>query len=482
MKRKILGIIRMLYILMVLSISVIFVKVTKDLNIIPGKYYYTGVVILFILNILTIVCLFMRKTWKKIIGFIISLIVIVISIIGLNYCYETNKFLDNSFDNNNMEVTKYDVVVLKDSKYKKLKELDDKTMAYLTSDENSSKVVAIIKNKVSSKLVKYDNVYDLYEDLIDSKLESILLDEAYLDVLKEEYTDLDDKIKVVDSFVIESFIKKNKELVVDEKLEPINIYISGSDSRSGEISDKSRSDVNMIMTINPKTRTILLTSIPRDYYVQLHGTKGNKDKLTHSGLYGIDMSKETVEDLLDIEIDYTIKVGFSSVIEIVNLIGGIDIESDRDLTTSCGDGGAKKVKVVKGINHFDGGEALSYARERYAYKSGDRHRIQNQQQVLEAIINKVLSRKDILLKYSKYLDAFSKLYKTDIPDKLIRNYIKLQLNDMSSWKIEKQYVDGTGEKKETYSMPGRKLYVMVPDEDSVNKSKENINKVLKGEK
>ena len=191
-------------------------------------------------------------------------------------------------------------------------------------------------------------------------------------------------------------------------------------------------------------------------------------------IYGINMTKETIEDLFDIKIDYTLKVGFQSVIEIVDLIGGIDIDSDKAFVSHCKDGGAERTNVVKGINHFTGPQALSYARERYAYKTGDNHRVQNQQQVLIAIIDKISSDKSLLNKYDKLLSSFSELYRTDIPVDYIKLLVKEQINSLSSWTIEKQQVSGTGAMDYTYSMPGIKLWVMKPDMNSVKKSRTKI--------
>jgi LCP family protein required for cell wall assembly len=233
------------------------------------------------------------------------------------------------------------------------------------------------------------------------------------------------------------------------------------------------------MTIDPKNKKILLTSIPRDYYVQLHGTKGYKDKLTHSGIYSIQMTKNTLEDLFDIKIDYTIKVGFQSVIQLVDTLGGIDIDSDASFKSHCGDGGAIKTDVVKGINHFNGGQALSYARERYAYKTGDNHRVQNQQQVLEAIINKITTDKSLLKRYDKILDSLKETYRTDIPSSYIRLLVNNELDNMSGWTIERQQVSGSGSMDRTYSMPSVRLYVMKPDINSINSAKNKINEYFK---
>ena len=476
MKKNIWNIIKILIILFGISTSLYFTVIITKLDMIPTKYYIIILGLIVILNVLGIIGLFGKKIIIKIFGIIIFLVVSILSIIGINYGDDTLKFLNKAFNNNGLEVTGYSVAVLKSSSYDKLDDLDGKTMGYLSIDEEKSKFLAILKSKISCEVVSYDDVYSLYENLLDKKIDSIIIDEAYLDMLEDEYNDINDRIKIIYNFEIETTIDKKDNNI--DKLEPINILISGSDSRSGKIVTKTRSDVNMIMTINPKEHTILLTSIPRDYYVRLHGTTGNKDKLTHAGIYGINMTKQTIEDVFDIKIDYTIKVGFNSVIELVDLIGGIDIDSDLEFTSHCGDGGAEKTKVKKGMNHFTGSQALSYARERYAYKEGDVHRVQNQQQVLEAIITKISKDKSILSKYDKLLESFSELYRTDIPEKYIKLIVKEQLDSMKSWKIENQYVTGTGSREVTYSMPGRSLYVMIPDQDSVEKAVNKINEHL----
>ena len=477
MKKKIWKIIRTLISLASLILSGYFIKVMTDLDMIPSKYYWSIIIVLVVLNILGNLGLFGKKLFSKIIGFILFITTIIITSVGINYGSETLNFLNKAFNNNGLEVTGYNVVVLKSSDYEKIEDINNKTMGYVTLDQNKDKYMAVIKTKITTEYIAYDEVYSLYEDLLNKKIDSLILDEAYIDLLEDDYEDITDKIKVIYSFEVEGEKTQENSKKVS-KLEPINILISGSDSRSGKIQARSRSDVNIIMTINPNTHTVLLTSIPRDYYVQLHGTTGNKDKLTHAGIYGVNMSKETIEDLFGIKIDYTIKVGFQSVIKIVDLIGGIDIDSEVAFTTGRGDGGSVKTVVNKGTNHFTGAQALAYARERHAFRTGDVQRIQNQQQVLEAIITKITSSKTILTKYEDFLTALSDLYRTDIPDSFIKLIIKNQLSDMKSWKVEKQYVIGSDASRETYSMPGRNLYVMIPNSDSVNNASEKINSVL----
>lgn len=443
----------------------------KNINILPNKYLIIIAIILLLLNTIGIITLLLKNKWIKIITTIIYIILLLINITGLYYINNTKNFFKNGFNNNNLEIKKYNVLVLKTSKYQKIEELTN--IGYLNNVIESKAYLNQIDIKEKQE---YKTIYTLYEDLINKKIQSIILDESYIDLLETDYKDILENTRIIYSFDITKEIN-NKEQT--KELKPINIYISGSDSRSGLIESSSRTDVNMIMTINPKERKILLTSIPRDYYVRLHGTSGYKDKLTHSGIYGIEMSKHTLEDLFNIKIDYTIKVGFQSVIDIVDLIGGIDIISDSTFTTHCKDGGAEETYIKEGLNHLTGPQALSYARERYAYVEGDNHRIQNQQQVLEAIITTSFKSKNVIKQYKEFLESFKNLYRTDIPDSLIKKYIKNQLEDNKPWTIEKQVVTGTGASNITYSMPGRYLYVMIPDNKSIEKATNNINNLIK---
>ena len=455
--------------ILTIILSIICIFTIKGLNMLPNKYFIIFVSIMILFNLIGLL-LYTKKKGLNIIGLVISIITIIVSIIGYYYGSETIDYLKHSFNNDSVEISEYGLYVLKKNNF----ELNNiKNFGYL-NDEFAEKAVKELKSRTNAEELSYDDMYTLSNDLKDNKLNSMLLDKTYYNMLLDENEISEDDVKLIYSFNIEVEKKVTKQSV--ETLKPFNIFLSGSDARSNYIASKTRSDVNMIISVDPKKKTILLTSIPRDYYVSVYGKTGLKDKLTHAGIYGIDTSVKTVENLFDINIDYYIKVGFSSVIEVVNLIGGIDIESDKAFVSHCGDGGAIKTNVKKGMNHFNGGEALSYARERYAYALGDRHRILNQQQVLEAVINKVTTDKSVLLKYDKLLKSLRKLYKTNIPSELISLLVKNQLEDMSGYKIERQSVSGSDASMNTYTAPSKKRYVMIPYEKDVKKASENIKK------
>ena len=333
--------------------------------------------------------------------------------------------------------------------------------------------------------------------LLKDEISALVIDDGFLGALDENYSDIDERIRIIDTFEIKTKVKKDDvssnttTMPVDpdasttsttEPLEKIksgnsiNVFISGSDSRAATIQGNSRSDVNMILTINPDTRTILMTSIPRDYEVLPHGKTGLTGKLSHVGIYGLETTKKTVEDLMGIEINYAIKLGFSAVVELVDLVGGIDINSDQEFDSFH----MKGWHVVKGMNHMDGAKALAYARERYAYSSGDRHRILNQQQVLQATLKKLMKSTSLLTQYDQVLSSLSQFYITDIPRSVISKYVKMQLNNMSSWKFTSQSVNGGRKFAPTFSAPNTDLFIATPDYNSIKKCRNKIQKTIEG--
>ena len=257
--------------------------------------------------------------------------------------------------------------------------------------------------------------------------------------------------------------------------EPFNLYISGIDSRNG-IEETARSDVNMIVTVNPQNREILLTSMPRDSYVHLH-MNGELDKLTHTGIYGIDETIQTVEDWMGIEIDYYARVDFQMLVNLVNAIGGIDVYSDYAFKSAVTDW-----TYEKGWNHCTGKKALYFARERKAFKGKDQQRIKNQQIVLKAIFKKITSSKTLLLNYGDILKAVDGEMQTDMPMSMISELVRNQLETGDEWTIKRQTVKGKMDQKGTWSMgPNRPLDVCIINEESLNKCVDRINAMMAGD-
>ena len=320
----------------------------------------------------------------------------------------------------------------------------------------------------------YDEVGTMIGSLYEGKIDALVVSDSYLELLEENNVAFTNEDKELYKYSI-NVIKTKEKKEIDVTKDPFIVYISGSDSR-GTISDVARSDVNIVVVVNPNERKVLLVSIPRDYYVQLHGTTGVRDKLTHAGVYGIDMSKNTIQDLLGININYYVKVGFTAVEGIVDTIDGVDIDSDIDFIPHTN----KNCPFTVGVQHVDGKCALAFARERYSYESGDRHRGQNQQQVITAIINKMTNPK-YLIRYEKILKNTEGTLETDMTYENITSLAKFELTDLKKWDVESISLDGFGDMQPTYSMGSINLYVMEPNVDTVNYAKERIGEYLKNE-
>lgn len=248
------------------------------------------------------------------------------------------------------------------------------------------------------------------------------------------------------------------------------VYISGIDTW-GSVGKKSRSDVNILAVVNTVNKKILLVSTPRDYYVPLSISNGVKDKLTHAGIYGINTSVETLELLYGVDISYYVRVNFTGFVGMIDALGGVDVYSDSAFTV--GDA----FSYTQGVNHMSGIEALAFARERYTFAGGDRARGTHQMEVIKAVLQKCISS-SILYNYSDVMNSMSGCFSTNMPQDKIASLVRMQLNDMAQWEILSMSVDGTGASKTTYTVPGKKAYVMVPDESTVQAAKDSIAAVL----
>ena len=458
--------------LILLIISVVTIGTVISLNILPIKYLISiiGIYIL-VLVIIGLLVFKVKNNIIKVLFTIISIIIIILLSFTLYYINKTLNFVD-SIGSKDYQLEEYYILVLKENNYNNLKDLNHKTLGiYQNNLENYNNSLSSIKEEVEVKEESYNNYIDATDALLDKKIDSLLINASYKSIIDDEYKDFNNKVKILKKYQykIDNKIKQEEVSVVQE---PFNIYISGIDIY-GDISLVSRSDVNMIITVNPNTHKILLTSIPRDYYVQLHGTNGYKDKLTHSGIYGINMTIETIEDLLDIDINYYIRVNFNTLIDLVDTIGGIDVYSDQSFTAHTN----KNCTYQRGEMHLDGKCALAFSRERYSYIEGDRHRVKNQQDVVIAIINKALNSKTLITKYGDILKSLSSSFQTNIPNNKIYNLINMQLDTMPTWDIEQISLSGSDSSNYTYSYPNQKLYVMEPDINTIISAKEKIKEV-----
>ena len=448
-------------------VTIIFYISVIKLDMLPGMYVtiFTVAEIIFTFAMVVGLVKKHKKPTMNIICFIIILLLSGVYIYVTNYTLATGNFLDSVFQTF-AETEDYYIVVRKDSNYENIEDIENQDV-YLFQ------VVDDVKEEIDSKVnVNYetqDSLTDLGNDLINKDIDIIFISSVQYDILDEEIENFKSNTKILYTAKHElettSSSNSNSKYTVENGI--FNVYISGIDT-SGSITNVARSDANIIATINTNTNEVLLTSIPRDYYVTLH-SYGAKDKLTHSGIYGINETVSTVEDLLDIEINYYVRVNFTTVIKLVDTLGGVDVYSDYDFT-------AQGYSFSKGYNHVNGAQALAFSRERKSFASGDNQRVKNQQHVIEAIIKKVLNTKTLLTKYTSILDSLEGSFQTNIKQDEINSLVG-QL-DMSSWTITNNSLTGTGANNTTYSMGSQLLYVMVPDSTSVTEATQKIEEVM----
>lgn len=460
--------------------SVLLMISLITMNIISGRWIALVGGILTILAILSAIKLLFHKNASnasKIACGTVSVIAIVLSIFALRYTDAFNGFL-NKVTERKPETKQYSVVVMDQSEIKELPELSKKNVGFLKNDEKAGNAENYLLEKVQFTANFYDDADTLLKVLNTNIVDAIVLETDRMEILKEEAEDAIKNTRVIYTFEIE-IAAKNAE-ISEKKVtkDPFVLYISGSDSRNG-VKARARSDVNILAVVNPTKGKILLVSIPRDTYVQLHNTTGIKDKLTHAGVYGIDMSRDTIEDFLGVNIDYTVKVSFDTVVKVVDQLNGIVIDSDQEMNLKATGNKDKTCSYVVGKQKVDGDCALRFARERKSYKTGDRHRGENQMQVITAIVSKLSESKDYILRLPEILNIAADSFETSLTRDDISSFIRMQLNNGTNWQVESISVDGAGSMQGTYSMgANRLLYVMIPNQESVNNAVSKIREYL----
>lgn len=457
-------------------VSLICLVLIFYMNVLPLEYFLTCMIV-FILIDIVLALLLLKKGWKKrMFATFFSIILIIGYILAIVYELNTIGFL-NRIKDKGYKTQNYSIIVLNTSKYKDLKDIKDEYIGTLSlkNTDGLSDAVAYLNKKVKISYKEKEDIGTLESELLNGNLSVIMLEDTYYEIAKEESEDFASSTKTIYKFSINIKLDGDLTKDVDITKQPFNIFIAGIDTY-GKISSVSRSDVNMVVTVNPNTHKILLTSIPRDYYVYLHGITSYKDKITHAGIYGIDNSVKTVEDLLDCDINYYFKVNFTSLIDIVDAIGGIEVDSPYTFTTFD-----YKYTFNKGYNKLDGEKALYFVRERKAFAGGDRTRNQNQQIVLTAIINKVLT-KSMLTKYNSILKSVGESFVTNLDEESIAGLIKKQIKNNDKWTIETYNLNGVDSSNYTYSYKSAKSYVMEPDEESVKEAILKIKEILNGGK
>ena len=368
------------------------------------------------------------------------------------------------------------VYVLDSSEAKELKDLDEGMFGIVQSQSRGITNDAIERiNKELDTEIAYSEYRDssaLADALLDEKCDAMILNESLLEILyeSEKYADLPDRIRMIAEYECQ---KTTKRPQAGKYGDTMLLFITGIDA-DGPVSTVRRSDVNILAVANLDSRQVLLLNTPRDYYVPLSISDGKKDKLTHAGLYGVDVSMDTMSMLYDQEIDQYVRVNFRGFRQIIDALGGVTVQSDEEFT-------ADGHHFVVGENTLNGEEALAFARERHSFEDGDRQRGRNQMAVIQAVIEK-LQTPAVLNNFDGLIRGLEGSFETNVPYSTLRSLVRQQLSapsKLGAWKVSTYSVDGTGEMNTTYTFD-QNLYVMVPDQSTVNEAKRRIARIEEG--
>lgn len=443
----------------------------------------------------------LRGTIRRVIAGVISVSVIAGTLIGgraLGQVTETIEAVTVSSVDTTGARAVMGVYVLKDDPAQTLD--DVKSMHYsIGMDTGADHANAMAARDVLSRRLGTETAFETFASAVplaisleNGKTKAIVLNEAYIDILEEynEFLTFGDRVRLVDEIPVydedvaeyldeeEAETAETVTVVADPKKakgitgKTFAIYISGSDTREATLTT-SRSDVNILIFVNPLTKKMLMVTTPRDFYIKNPAGNGALDKLTHCGVYGINNSVEALEQLYDINIDYNAQINFTGFEKLVDAVGGVNVYVDEDIEMQSG-------SLKKGDNQMNGAMALEYVRERYRMAGGDRDRGKNQVKVLKAIIKKATTGTTILKKYTQILDSMKGMFMTSMSSKDISALVKMQLSDMAEWEIRSYAVDGKGDYATTFSMPDAEAYVMKPDKKTVETAKKMIQEIYDG--
>lgn len=453
-----------------LIFAVGLIAVIWNSGLVPTKYLVAIIVVLLILFGVTFGLQYVKNK-VYIVGIVLSIILSILQAIGIVYMLKADKLMAD-VGGANYKTDNMIVVVKKDNPASNLMDASMYRFGTQTAvDQENTQTMLDNINKALGREVKveqYGTVQELANALLEGRVDVAVYNQALDGLITDSIEDYSEQVRVLYQYGIETELEQETADVE----EPFNVYISGIDV-DGPITTNSRSDVNIIMTVNPNTKKILLTTTPRDYYVQIPDISGEqRDKLTHAGIYGVDASMRTLEQLYGIDISYYARVNFSSLVKIVDTLGGVDVDSDFEFT-------AGGYQFKQGMNHLDGKQALAFSRERYSFEDGDNQRGKDQEKVLTAILNKAMSPA-ILSNASALIADVSDSVQTNMTQEEMAKFIKMQLNDGASWTIESQAASGNGDTQACYSSGDQPLYVMWPDEAVVQSISAKMNEILSG--
>lgn len=460
------------------------------LQILPDNILIPIILVLILLTMI-FVLLINFSTHGLVSKILCSLMVVVLSAVyglGNYYLYSTNTTLETVTNQENKAKNTVSVVVLNSSGLEDVNSLEGSKLGVLKTIGNEAtkkSLTDLKKNNVTYTKKTYDNMLGMLKALYDGEVDAIVLNEAHRSNVcdLEDYTNFNNDTKVIHKTVYYTKENSSSLAISDITSKPFNILISGNDS-FGSLDENARSDVDMLVTINPVTSTILLTSIPRDSYVKevcndYACNYGAYDKLTHTGIYGVDTTKDTIENMLDIDINYVYRVNFTSMIDIVDALGGVDVTVPEGMAVSKFYTNSNLEGVHEGENRLDGKRALAYSRERKAYLDGDLQRARNQQQVLQAMFKKATSP-EIIKNYTSLLKALVGAFDTNMTTQEITSFIKYQIQAKPSWKFEQFVLKGDNDLRTSAEL-GSEVSVVILYDSYINIAHDKIQAVLDGQ-
>lgn len=480
--------------LLQLAAETLTAVVILRLNMLPDKFAVVLAAGFILLGALTGVLLFVR--FGKPVGMVRRIIACVLALLVVCGCALVSKLAADAYETVNAvttptqttDVRSMYIFVRMDDSAQTLKDTAGYNYGIIQNydTEHTENLIQLIGQETGGtvSVVEFSSVLQLADGLFAQQSDALIINGASVALLLEEegYEDFLEKARILHEVPLSELKTEEPTQTTETTASPVEktvttapfvMYISGSDTRSSKL-NVSRSDVNILVIVNPVTKQVLLLNTPRDYYIPNPAGNGALDKLTHCGNFGVDCSMEALEGLYGIEIDYYAQINFTGFETLIDAVGGVTIYSDQSFT-------ARDTKIKKGENHLSGTQALDLARERYHVSGGDNGRGKNQMKVIKALIEKLTSGTTIISKYSDILKSLKGMFKTSMTTEEISSLVKMQLDDMASWNIQSFAVTGTGGKEETYSWPGAKAYVMWPNEDVVEYASELIGRVVAGE-
>lgn len=493
-ENKVYKVIAILLSIVMIVLMAIFAYQLIKMDILPQNLFIPVILIFVLISLILIlwINLMAHGVVSKVFAMIFALLYTVSMGIGNFYVYKTDGFMQKVTDHKIGDVkNKVSIIVMDDSNIKNLSSLKGKKVGRLNNVDKvgTNKLLKSVKKKKGSnyfKTKKFDGALSEVEALYNGEIDAMILNESYRGNVTsvEEYEHFSTETRVVYSTSYYT-TKKNDSLVVsDITKNPFTILISGNDT-TGDVSELSRSDVNMLVTINPKTSTILLTSMSRDTYVETvcdadgdtACPEGQMDKITHTGIYGLNTTRQTVEKFYDLKVNYSFRVNFTSVIDVVDALDGIDLNVEEGEQCDLFWANMKPGLPV-GMHHVDGETALAFARERKAYVDGDYQRVRNQQKVMQAIINRAISS-SALVNYTSFINSLESAFETNMTYDEITDLIKYELQAKPNWKFETYQISGLGDELMCASL-GQAASVQVPDLNTVRIAREKIEAVMNG--